>query len=207
MKRLCPLLLAFAFVVTPVWALQEGRDFTRVNPPQPVEVAGKIEVLEFFSYGCPHCAALEAPLEKWLKTLPKDVIVKRIPVTFNRPQWEVLARGYYALEAMGELRLHGEVFEALTIDRINLTDPQTFSQWVAKKGVDAKRFIETMNSFAVASQVARANQMAAKYQVQGVPMLVVDGRYSTAGGAYANNEQMLQTVSQIIDQARSEKKR
>jgi len=210
MKFLRSLLLTFScslLTALPALALQEGRDYTRIDPPQAVEASGKIEVLEFFSYGCPHCATLEAPLEKWSKTLAKDVVVRRVPVTFNRPQWETLAKGYYALEALGEMRLHAEAFEALHRERVNLTDANTFAQWVAKKGVDSKRFLETMNSFAVASQLARAKQLVANYRVQGVPMLAIDGRYSTAHGSYASHEHMLQVVSQIIDQVRNEKRR
>ncbi|SRR6266581_2883210 len=192
--------------------LQPGRDYEPVNPPQPTETKGKIEVIEFFSYACPHCAQFEPLLARWAKALPKDVVFRRVPVTFGRAQWTVLARTYYALEAMNEVdRTHGAVFEAVHGERaIHMeTAPKTEStmiDWLAGKGVDRKKFTDLYNSFTVQSQAGRATQMTSAYGIQGVPSLVVAGKYRTPDGFQGGHEELLRLADALVAKARSEQK-
>ncbi|MBS0330297.1 MAG: thiol:disulfide interchange protein DsbA/DsbL, partial [Proteobacteria bacterium] len=125
----------------------EGRDYTRVSVPQPVATGKKIEVLEFFWYRCPHCNALEPGLNAWLKKLPKDAQVRRVPAVF-RDDWMPGAKIYYTLQQMDLLsRLHDKVFDAYHVDNLNLNDPAVLGSWIAKQGVDRKKFESIYNSF------------------------------------------------------------
>ncbi|MDP2880018.1 MAG: thiol:disulfide interchange protein DsbA/DsbL [Azonexus sp.] len=181
----------------------QGAAYTPISPAQPTEDAAKIEVLEFFSYGCPHCADFNPLLTAWAAKLPADVVVKKVPITFGRAAWANIAKLYYALEITGDLhRLEGDVFRAIHGERVNLFDEKTLTEWVVNKGVDAKKFGETFNSFGVMSKVKRADQMAQAYKIQGVPALAVDGKFLI--GDMGFNEK-LAVADKLIAQARSEK--
>ncbi len=186
--------------------LQAGRDYDLINPPQPT-VKGKVEVIEFFSYMCPHCDAFEPILEPWLKTLPKDVVFRRVPVIF-RPQWEATARLYYTLEAMGELnRLHGAVFTAIHRQYQDLTTEAGVTNWAVKNGLDRKKFVATYESFTVQSKTQGAKQMQAAYGIPGVPALVVAGKYRTPDEFPGGFTSLLKLVDQLIVKARAEQGR
>ena len=190
-------------VAMPSWAQTVGKDYTLISPAQPTEDAGKIEVLEFFSYGCPHCADFNPLVTAWAAKLPGDVVFRKVPITFGRAAWANIARLYYALKVTGDLdRLESDVFKAIHNDRINLFDEKSLLEWVAKKGVDQKKFAEAFNSFGVMSQVKRGDQMAQAYKIQGVPALAVDGKYLVGGKDF--NEQ-LAIADKLIAKARSEK--
>jgi thiol:disulfide interchange protein DsbA len=181
----------------------QGAAFTPIVPAQPTEDAGKVEVLEFFSYGCPHCADFNPLLTAWAAKLPADVVVKKVPITFGRAAWANIAKLYYTLEVTGDLnRLEADVFRAIHGERINLFDEKTLNEWIVKKGVDAKKFAETFNSFGVMSKVKRGDQMAQAYKVSGVPALAVDGKYMV--GDMALNEKLV-VADKLIAKARSEK--
>ena len=182
-------------------AAQHGhRDVLELNPPLPVESGSKIEVLEFFWYGCIHCYNLEPHLETWLKKLPPDAQFRRVPAVFN-PRWEHDARIFYAFEALGLLeKLHRPFFDAIHRDRLRTDDPQALAQWLEKQGVDAQKFSDVMRSFSVHSKTQRAKLMTAGYKIDGTPSMAVDGRYTVSAG-----ESMLQTVSQLIEQARKQR--
>jgi thiol:disulfide interchange protein DsbA len=190
-------------VAMPSWAQTVGKDYTLISPAQPTEDAGKIEVLEFFSYGCPHCADFNPLVTAWAAKLPSDVVFRKVPITFGRAAWANIAKLYYALKVTGDLdRLESDVFKAIHNDRINLFDEKSLLEWVAKKGVDQKKFAEAFNSFGVMSQVKRGDQMAQAYKIQGVPALAVDGKYLVGGKDF--NEQ-LAIADKLIAKARSEK--
>lgn len=190
-------------VAMPSSAQTAGKDYTLISPAQPTEDAGKIEVLEFFSYGCPHCADFNPLVTAWAAKLPGDVVFRKVPITFGRAAWANIARLYYALKVTGDLdRLESDVFKAIHNDRINLFDEKSLLEWVAKKGVDQKKFAEAFNSFGVMSQVKRGDQMAQAYKIQGVPALAVDGKYLVGGKDF--NEQ-LAIADKLIAKARSEK--
>ena len=190
-------------VAMPSSAQTAGKDYTPISPAQPTEDASKIEVLEFFSYGCPHCADFNPLLQAWVAKLPGDVVFRKVPVTFGRAAWANIARLYYALKVTGDLdRLESDIFKAIHNDRINLFEEKSLLEWVAKKGVDQKKFAEAFNSFGVMSQVKRGDQMAQAYKIQGVPALAVDGKFLVGGKDF--NEQ-LANADKLIAKARSEK--
>ncbi|HMV21126.1 MAG TPA: thiol:disulfide interchange protein DsbA/DsbL [Rhodocyclaceae bacterium] len=185
----------------PALAQDSRPEVITIEPPQPTDNPGKIEVLEFFSYGCPHCAEFYAPLSAWVAKQGPDVVVRKVPITFGRAAWVNLARLYYALEITGDIaKLDGEVFKAIHVERINLFDEKTVNEWAAKKGVDPKKFNEAFNSFGVQSRVKRGDQMAQTYRIQGVPALAIDGRYLIG-------ERHLANADRLIAQVRSQKKK
>jgi len=187
----------------PSLAQTAGKDYAMISPAQPTEDASKIEVVEFFSYGCPHCADFNPLLQPWAAKLPGDVVFRKVPITFGRAAWANIAKLYYALKVTGDLdRLESDVFKAIHNDRINLFEEKSLLEWVAKKGVDQKKFAEAFNSFGVMSQVKRGDQMAQAYKIQGVPALAVDGKYLVGGKDF--NEQ-LAIADKLIAKARSEK--
>ena len=182
-----------------------GKDYVAVNPAQPTESKGKVEVLEFFSYGCPHCGEFEPLLDKWAKTQGKDVEIRRVPITFGREVWIPLAKMYYALEALGELdRMHGVVFDAMHNQRVPLNVEAAQFEWIAGKGIDAKKYQDVYKSFTVQSKVARAQQVAAAYKISGVPTMAVGGRFMTSASLTGSHEGMLHTLDQLIVSARAD---
>lgn len=196
-------LVAAAAFALPVAAQVAGKDYTPITPAQPTEDAAKIEVLEFFSYGCPHCAEFYPILGNWIGKQSGDVVVRKVPITFGRAAWANIAKLYYTLEVTGDLaRLESDVFKAIHGERVNLFDERTLTEWVVKKGVDAKKFGDTFNSFGVMSKVRRGDQLAQAYKIQGVPALAVEGKYLVGGKDF--NEQ-LSIADKLIAKSRSEK--
>lgn len=182
-NRFLPLATALAFIFsTSLVAAQlvAGRDYRPVNPPQPTDSGAKIEVLEFFWYGCPHCSNLQPTLRAWLKRKPADVEFKRVPAVFQ-DSWVPLTKAYLAIEAMGLVdKLHHDVFAAIHEKNIRLQDPKVLFDWVAQQGVDRQKFIDTYNSFAVQTRAQRSIDMTRNYDIPGTPALVIDGKYLTA---------------------------
>ncbi|MDH3286158.1 MAG: thiol:disulfide interchange protein DsbA/DsbL [Betaproteobacteria bacterium] len=157
-----------------------GKDYLIINPPQPTDSGNKVEVLEFFWYGCPHCNALQPSLDAWVKRKPADVEFRRVPAVLGQ-SWMPLTQAFYTFEALGlTAKLHHDVFAAIHKDKVRLQDPKTLFEWVAKHGVDQKKFEDTYNSFGVRSRVQRAIDMSRTYNIPGTPALVIDGRYLTA---------------------------
>ncbi|MEQ1662082.1 MAG: thiol:disulfide interchange protein DsbA/DsbL [Thiobacillus sp.] len=205
---------AFAFVAAAVFSLSalaasdaafEGHDYSRVKSPQPVATGKKIEVLEFFWYRCPHCFQLEPSLSKWLKTLPKDVQVRRVPAVF-REDWMPGAKLYYTLEQMGQLgKLHDKVFNAYHIENINLNDPAILGGWIAKQGVDRKKFESIYSSFSTQSKALQGGRLATTYAITGVPAFIVDGKYSTAQSMTQTEARLFDVLDQLIVKARVER--
>jgi len=196
---------AGAAFATPVAALAQtaGRDYKLLNPMQPTDNPGKIEVLEFFSYGCPHCSDFNPLLTQWAAKLPADVVLRKVPVSFGRAAWGNAARLFYALEVTGDLkRLEGDVFKAIHEQRTNLFDEKTIQKWVAERGVDTKKFNDTFASFGVQSKVRRGDQLAQAHRIEGVPTLIIDGRFQIATLAF---EQQLTVADKLIEQVRAEK--
>ena len=163
---------------------------------------GKIEVIEFFWYSCPHCNAFEPRFAQWLKTIPKDVLVRRVPVRF-RDDFEPQQRMFYTLEAMGKLEaLHAKLFAAIHAEKQKLDTLDTLSAWVAKNGVDKSKFTEIFNSFGVATKAKRATQLQEAFKVQGVPSLGVAGRFYTDGTLASSMESALGVVEYLLGQVR-----
>jgi protein dithiol oxidoreductase (disulfide-forming) len=157
-----------------------GKDYLIINPPQPTDSGNKVEVLEFFWYGCPHCNALQPSLEAWLKHKPADVEYRRVPAVLGQ-SWIPLTQAFFTFEALGLTeKFHHDVFAAIHKEHIRLQDPKVLFEWVGKRGVDQKKFMDTYNSFGVRSRVQRAIEMSRTYNIPGTPAIVVDGRYLTA---------------------------
>jgi thiol:disulfide interchange protein DsbA len=199
--------LPLAAAALPGAAAEAGKDYVVLASPQPVATAGKIEVLEFFAYTCPHCFELEPTLNAWARKLPKDVVLKRQPVIFS-DSWEPMARAYFALEDLGLVgSLHGDVFNALHIDEIRLQQPEVFFDWAARHGVDRARLKDAYYSFSTASKVSRAKQLARQYRVNGVPTLAVQGKYLTSASLAGSNENALAVVDALVQQERRRARR
>ena len=201
------LLALFAALMISAPAMAQGQyQFTELKPPQPVEAEGKkIEVVEFFWYGCIHCYNLEPVLETWLKKLPPDTQFRRVPAVFNQ-RWGHDAAVFYTLEALGvEAKLHRPLFDAIHRDRLNTADEQAFSAWLQKQGVDPKKFMETMKSFSVQSKTRRAVQLTTAYKIDGTPAMAVQGRYTVSADQGHSREGMLETVNYLVEQVRKGK--
>lgn len=183
---------------------QAGSDYLAVEKPAAVEApAGKIEVVEFFWYNCPHCNAFEPAFDAWSKRVPKDVVVRRVPVAF-RDDFAPQQRLYYTLEAMGLLdKLHSKVFAAIHLEKQNLSKGEGIADWVAKQGVDKTKFLAQYNSFSVATKASRATQLQNAYKIEGVPALGVAGRFVTDGEMSKSMPRALQVVDFLVAQVRS----
>lgn len=180
-----------------------GDDYLVLDKPLAVETPpGKVEVVEFFWYNCPHCNAFEPAFDAWVKRAPKDVVVKRVPVAF-RSDFAPQQRLYYTLEAMGLVeKLHAKVFYAIHVERKRLDQPEAIVEWVAQQGVDKAKFVEQYNSFMVASKATRATQLMNAYKVSGVPALGIAGRFYTDGELTHSMERALQVTEHLIAEAR-----
>ena len=185
--------------------IKAGRDYKPLTTPQAVETGAKIEVIEFFWYGCSHCFDLEPFLKKWVATLPKDVEFRHLPAVPTE-RWLPNARTYYTLESLNLLeRLHGEVFDAIHIDRVNFNDEKIQLEWMEKKGVDKRKFAEAWKSFSVQGKTKRAVQLTQAYGVNGVPTLVVDGKYMTSVSMTGSPESLMKALDELIAKARAER--
>ena len=182
---------------------EDGHDYRTLQKPAPVEAPpGKIEVVDFFWYSCPHCNAFEPSLQAWSRKLPEDVVLRRIPAAF-RDDMVPQQRLFYTLEAMGRVSdLHVKVFDAIHKENVDLTRQQPIADWVAKQGIDPQKFVEIYNSFAISAKARRASDMMNHYDVDGVPSFGVAGRWYTDGTLASNNPRMLQVVDYLIVEAR-----
>jgi thiol:disulfide interchange protein DsbA len=211
MKKLIALLFAgfissFVMSSTSLAAeLQAGRDFKPISPPL-ASPKDKIEVIEFFSYGCNHCNDFHPLISQWAAKLPKDVSFRRVPVSFNRPEWARLSRIYFALEATGDLaKLDAAVFIAIHEQRVTFKTDEAVVSWAAGKGADGKKFGDALASFSMQSKVQRADQEATAARISGVPSLVVDGKFLLNNEAASNYDELLKLVDTVIAKARKER--
>ena len=183
-----------------------GIDYKEVTPPQPTESGNKIEVVEFFWYGCPHCYAFEPSLNAWTKKLPADVMFRRIHAQFT-PQWVQHAKLFYALDALGEIeRLHRKCFDTIHGERRDLLKDADMIEWAAQNGIDKAKFSDTLKSFGVAGKMQRAKQVIANYKVDGVPTLAVNGKFITSPSIANGQEKCLAVMDFLIDQERKNKR-
>jgi thiol:disulfide interchange protein DsbA len=186
--------------------LEEGKDYRILDKKVAVEApAGKIEVIEFFWYSCPHCNAFEPKLVNWTKRMPADVSFRRVPVAF-RDDFVPQQRLYYTLEAMGKVdELHSKVFEAIHVNRQPTNREDAILAFAEKNGLDKAKFQELYNSFAVSTKARRAKQLQDLYQVDGVPAIGVAGLYYTDGTLAGNMDRVLQVVDYLVGEARKTK--
>ena len=181
-----------------------GADYLVLDKKVGVEApAGKIEVIEFFWYNCPHCNAFEPALDGWVKRAPKDVVVRRVPAGF-RDEFVPQQRLFYALEAMNLLdKLHAKVFAAIHVEKLDLTKGPGIVEWIALRGVDKAKFLELYNSFSIATKASKATQLQNAYRVEGVPAMGIAGRFYTDGTMAGNMPRALQIVDYLVAQVRS----
>lgn len=205
-KLLAPIVTVLALwsPVVPAQNFLEGVEFERVRP-QKIETGDKIEVREFFWYGCSHCYTLEPHVKKWLKRKPANAQFVRTPAVFNA-QWAVHARAYYAFEALGITdKVHEPLFAALHVERRRLLDADSIAAFVAEKGGDKKAFLDAYNSFGVQASANRAEQAGRAYAIDGVPIMFVDGRYMTNATIAGGYDKMLEVVDFLIKKAAAER--
>ena len=181
----------------------EGTDYLSLDKRVPTDVgAGKIELIEFFWYSCPHCNAFEPQFAAWKKAAPKDVVVQRVPVRF-RDDFEAQQRAYYVFESLNMVEaMHGKLFHAIHAERQQLNTAQALAVWAGKNGLPEQKFIETFNSFGVASKARRATQLQDAFKVQGVPALGVAGRFYTDGSLTQTMDRALQVAEYLIGEVR-----
>jgi protein dithiol oxidoreductase (disulfide-forming) len=205
--RLFTAALACAALAASAQDLQPGRDYGVVTPPQKTDDPSKIVVIEFFSYGCPHCNAFNPSLTLWENKLAKDVRLEREAVIFGRPPWQKLAQIHYALQMIGKAgQLSPSLYGALHVDRVNWQTDADIIDWVAAHGVVRDEFAAAFNSFSMRTYVARGDQLATAYQVQAVPTIVVDGKYLLPIADNGDFASQLAVVDRLIEKARAERK-
>jgi thiol:disulfide interchange protein DsbA len=204
MKRFRILAALLCVLAPPAYAQVQGQDYELLTPAQPTSSPGKVEVIEFFSYGCPHCAAMAPHIEKWATQLPANTTFARIPVSFGRREWGALSRAYYALEATGDLaRLDDAVFSGIHEEHKQLFTEDALAAWAAEHGVEAAKFRAAFESPGVSARAMRAEQLSRDYRVNSVPHVVVDGKYIVKGKTH---EETLKIARQLVDKAAADKK-
>lgn len=175
-----------------------------LNPPQALENDGKIEVLEFFGYGCIHCANLEPKLEAWAKKQPADVKLKRVPIAFASRSIDSIPI-FYTLEAMGlQEKLQQKIFDAANVENVILGNPATLNSWLEKQGVNTKKYEEIQKSFSVQNKIIRARKMTEDYKIQSTPSMVVNGRFVVTQNASA--ERLFANIDRLVIEARAANK-
>jgi thiol:disulfide interchange protein DsbA len=173
--------------------------------PQPVATGDKIEVIDFFWYGCPHCYDFQPALEDWMRRRPPDVAVRRIPVIL-RDSWAPHARIYYTLEALGEVgRLHREVYHGYHVQELHMSKPDVMVRWAVRHGIPAEKWLDAYNSPDVLEKVEQAKALTRAYGIQGTPSVVVDGRYLTSPSLAGGLNGMIPVIERLIEAARRQR--
>ena len=196
-----------SLTAVPAWAqaasYKEGTDYLPLKNRVSTDVGkGKIEVLEFFWYNCPHCNAFEPSLSAWSKKLPKDVVLKRVPVRF-REDFEPQQRAYYVLEALGKVEeLQAKMFASIHVDKQNLAKLENLLVWAEKNGIPAKQFTDLYNSFTVIGKARQAAKLQEEFKVEGVPALGIGGRYYVDGSLAGSMDRALQITDFLISEIR-----
>lgn len=182
-----------------------GVEYRVLAAAQPTDTAGKIEVIEFFSYLCPHCYNFEPVLDPWVRKLPKDAQFRRVPAMFS-DDYAQAARAYYAIEVIGEAqRLHRPLFDAVHQSiRLKITDEAALTAWLGKQGVDTKKFAAAYRSFSVEGRLKRAAQLTQAYKIDGVPSMAVNGKYVVITDNIKSVDQLLGISDYLIERSRTE---
>ena len=184
--------------------LEAGKTYVQLSNAVPVAEPGKIEVVELFWYGCPHCYSFEPVINPWVEKLPADVNFVRSPAMFGGP-WDAHGQMFLTLEAMGvEHKVHNAVFNAIQKEGKRLVKPDEMAEFLATQGVDKDKFLSTFNSFAIKGQITKAKELAKKYEISGVPTMIVNGKYRFDLGTSGGPEQTLNVADQLIAKERAE---
>jgi Thiol-disulfide isomerase and thioredoxins len=195
--------LALSFSLSAL-AATEGKEFVRIPQKQVDAPAGKIEVIDFFSYGCGHCAQLNPIINEWKKTLPDDVVFHKVPVAWGRDAWKALGRAYFTIEALGDSALDDKAFVALQQQRINIHEEKGFLDWMADNGIDRKKAEEMYKSFAISSKLTKSEKLEKDYQVNSVPHFYVNGNMEVKLDAIGSSKDFTRVLDEIIEIARQE---
>jgi len=199
-KVLSLTLATLAFAAASAWA----QPYQKLEAPQPTDGSGKIEVLEFFWYGCPHCYAMEPTIAAWLKNKPADVVFKRVPA-YNSG-WLPMVTVFYTLEAMGKQEaMHTKVFDAIHKDHLNLNNHKILDKFLTDNGIDPVEYEKVEKSFSVQGKLNQDKQVTMMYQVDSVPRFFIAGKYVTSGDIAGGNDKIMPAVDEAIAAARKEK--
>ncbi len=204
----CAAWLLAGFVVANAQAAEftEGVHYFALTEPQPVQTGDKIEVLELFWYGCPHCYSLEPLIAEWRKNIPAGAEFLRMPGIL-RDSWELHARVYYTYEALGVLdKLHSETFDEIHKWGDPLSNLDRVLAFVQEHGVDKQQFVDAFNSFAVDSKVRHAKLMSQRYEAGGVPTMIVAGKYRATASSAGGYPELMQVITYLVEKAESEKR-
>ena len=207
MKNLFSALSIFLAFTLPSSAqeFKEDVNFFPLLVEQPVRTGDRIEVLEIFWYGCPHCYALEPYLKKWLKNKPEFVEFVQLPAVLNR-SWEFDARVFYTFVALGLIdELHEAYFDAIHKDRKRMKNVEQVASWTQEQGVDPQLIMDTFNSFGVDSMLANATQMSGRYEADGVPTIIIDGKYRTTVSLAGGHNEIIDLINYLAQRAKSER--
>lgn len=188
----------------PQVSYQQGIHYAALKTPQPTEVAaGKIEVRELFSYSCPHCWRLEAPLEKWKKTMADDVELIAMPGILAQ-SWMLLGKTYYALDSIGELEsMHMKLFEAMHLQGRRFSNIDSLVRFFESEGVDGEKFRDAMNSMVVTTKAKQAQGLVKKYELSGVPALIVGGKYRVINSGATTYDELMAIVDFLVEKERA----
>jgi protein dithiol oxidoreductase (disulfide-forming) len=197
--RLCGPLLAALLMPLSLAAVDEGIDYAVLKPAQPTETGDQIEVLEVFWYGCPHCWHLEPVLDQWVATKPAGVAFRRMPAT--GPRWEPHARAYYAAESLGKLDVfHEALFKAMQVQKRSIMSENDLVKFAGEIGIDPEEFRAAYNSFYVEARVRKADEMGRRYGIDGVPALIVNGKYRTSPSQTGGQDRFVEVLNALVGQ-------
>ena len=183
-------------------AIDEGIEYKRISPAQPTITKNKVEVVELFWYGCPHCFHFEPDLKEWLANKPDNVVFYRVPAVFN-PGWALHARAYYSAKSLGlfdggKKEFHEAFFDELHKHKKRLNNKKALQAFFARFGISAEDFNNTFDSFAVNTKVNRATTLSKRYQLQGVPTVIVNGKYRTDGPMAGGRKGIIKVLDFLI---------
>ncbi len=205
-KALAALLLALAAAGAQAQSMpQLGRDYIRLDPPRAVASGDKIEVIEFFYYGCPVCYELEPKLSRWYFNGPGSVALRRVPA-LSSDNWDNFAKLFYTLEAMGDLaRLHWPVYDNFHFNGMKLNEEAVMAGWVSHNGLDKQKFLDTFRSPEIQAKLVAAREMTRSYEIRGVPSIVVDGKFLTSARMTGGTNELMRVLDQLAALARKER--
>ncbi|MDH6248893.1 thiol:disulfide interchange protein DsbA/DsbL [Polynucleobacter sphagniphilus] len=183
---------------------EEGLDYRVLPVAQPVEAKGKVEVIEFFWYGCPHCYDFDPDLMAWVKRQPKDVVFRRVPVAF-RDDFLPHSQLFYTLQVMGKSNLDIKVMDTIHHSNNHLLTESEIADWAVAQGLDRNTFLTTYHSFAVVSKVRAAKQLAEAYRIDGVPTVVIQGKYVTSPSIAGTKAKALMVMDYLVEKVRKDK--
>jgi len=205
LKKIIKISLLILFCFSTFLVKAESVGYETLSPAQPTQNPEKIEIIEFFWYGCPHCYSFEPLLEKWKKTLPANVEFIRLPAAFNE-LWSKHAKAYYTAEALGVVdKIHADFFEAIQNGKEKLDTEASLAAFFVAHGVTESQFKEAYNSFAVDSKMRQAPLMASRYGITGVPAIIVNGKYKTNGTLAGSHEKMIEVMDKLIKEESTKK--